>query len=557
MKTVIIGGVAAGASCAARLRRLDEDAEIVLIERGPYISYANCGLPYNIGGVIKSRDALLVTKTETMKKRFNVDVRTGSEAVCIDRISKAITIREKETGTEYTEAYDKLVIATGSSPVRPPIPGIDDPRVMTLWTVPDADRIRSMIQLKDPAHNRGKTAKSAVVIGGGFIGIETAENLSHAGLDVALVEAIDQVMAPFDPEMAKLLHESISKNGVTLYLGDGVDSFEGNDEMVNVRLKSGRKLAADLVILSIGVRPNSQLAKDAGLALNERGGIITDDHLRTGDPDIYAAGDAVEVTDIINRGRTMVPLAGPANKMGRIVADNIAGGDERYHGTQGSSIVKVFDLTAASTGSNEKTLLRQGLKKGVDFETLIIIQNHHAGYYPGSEPMALKLIFSTDGTRIFGAQIIGTHGVDKRIDTIGVAMRMGAGIEDLKSLELAYAPPYSSAKDPANMAGFTAENIIRGMVRFCEWDITERNKNVGLLDVREESEVAAYKIPGAVNIPLEQLRDRLGELDPARTYVTFCAIGVRAYSAARIMMQNGFGSVLVYPGGIRFYALTH
>ncbi|MCR5033997.1 MAG: FAD-dependent oxidoreductase [Clostridia bacterium] len=554
MKTVIIGGVAAGASCAARLRRLDESARIVLLERGPYISYANCGLPYHIGGVIKSRDALLVTKTETMENRFNVEVRTESEAVRIDRGNKTVMIRNNETGEEYSESYDKLVIATGSSPVRPPIPGIDDPRITTLWTVPDTDKIRDMI-------NARGGAKSAVVIGGGFIGIETAENLHHAGLDVTLVEAMDQVMAPFDPEMAKLLHENIAENGVALHLGDGVDSFRSGDgsggDSITVRLKSGRELQADLVILSIGVRPNSQLAKEAGLALNERGGIITDDHLRTADPDIYAAGDVIEVTDIVSGGRTMVPLAGPANKMGRIVADNIAGGDETYHGTQGSSVAKVFDLTAASTGSNEKTLKKQGLQKGIDYETLIITQNHHAGYYPGAVPMILKMIFASDGSRIFGAQIVGTDGVDKRIDTIGVALRMGADIEDLKSLELAYAPPYSSAKDPVNMAGFTAENIIRGMVRFCDWDTPDTDKDTVLLDIREEAERMAYEIPGAVNIPLDQLRGRLDELDPSKSYITFCAIGVRSYNAARILMQNGFGDVSVYPGGVRFYASTH
>ncbi len=550
MKTVIIGGVAAGASCAARLRRLDESAEIVIFERGPYISYANCGLPYHIGGVIKSRDALLVTKTKTMENRFNVDVRTESEAISIDRENKVIAIRKQGTGEEYTESYDKLLIATGSSPLRPPIPGIDDPRIKTLWTVPDTDRISEMI-------NSPNGAKSAIVIGGGFIGIETAENLNHAGLDVTLVEAMDQVMAPFDMEMAKLLHENILENGVELCLGDGVDSFEGSEENVTVRLKSGKELKADLVILSIGVRPNSQLAKDAGLEINERGGIVTDDHLRTADPDIYAAGDVIEVEDIVSGEKTMVPLAGPANKMGRIVADNIAGGDEIYRGTQGSSVAKVFDLTAASTGSNEKTLIKRGLKKGIDYETLVIVQNHHAGYYPGAAQMSLKLIFAKDGSRIFGAQIVGRDGVDKRIDTIGVALRMGASIDDLKSLELAYAPPYSSAKDPVNMAGFTAENIIRGMVSFCDWDLPDRDKEVVLLDIREEAELMGYEIPGAVNIPLDQLRNRLDELDSSRTYIVFCSIGVRSYNAARILINNGFKNTLVYPGGTRFYASTH
>ena len=549
MKTVIIGGVAAGASCAARLRRLDETAEIVLLERGPYISYANCGLPYHIGDVIRNRDSLIVTKKEMMEDRFHVDVRTENEALSIDREGKTVRVLDHQTGQEYTEPYDKLVIATGSSPLKPPIPGIDSDRIKTLWTVPDTDKIKSMIREMD--------AKSAVVVGGGFIGLETAENLNHAGLKVTLVEAMDQVMAPLDAEMAELLHENIRENRVDLRLSDGVDSFVEEGFQVVVRLRSGAEIPADIVILSIGVRPNSQLAKDAGLTLNERGGIVTDDHLRTDDENIYAAGDVVQVTDLVSGDKTMVPLAGPANKMGRIVADNIAGGDETYKGTQGSSVAKVFDLTAATTGNNEKTLQRRGLVKGKDYETVIITQNHHAGYYPGALPMILKLIFAADGSRIFGAQIVGREGVDKRIDTIGVAMRMGATIADLKSLELAYAPPYSSAKDPVNMAGFTAENVIRGKVRFCDWDLPDRDREVVLLDIREDAERMAYRLPDSTDIPLGELRNRLNELDPEKTYITFCAIGVRSYLAARILMQNGFDHVMVYPGGVRFYESLH
>ncbi|MBR5046843.1 MAG: FAD-dependent oxidoreductase, partial [Eubacterium sp.] len=549
MKTVIIGGVAAGASCAARLRRLEETAQIVLLERGPYISYANCGLPYHIGDVIKSRDALIVTKKEMMEDRFHVDVRVESEALSIDRDKKTVKVLDRQSGQEYEESYDKLVIATGSSPLRPPIPGIDSDKITTLWTVPDTDKIRDLI--------RRRNARSAVVVGGGFIGLETAENLKHAGLTVTLVEAMDQVMAPLDPEMAQLLHENILENGVDLRLSDGVDSFVEKDSQVIVKLRSGAEIGADMVILSIGVRPNSQLAKDAGLTINQRGGIVTDDYLRTDDKDIYAAGDVVEVTDIISGDKTMVPLAGPANKMGRTVADNIAGGKETYKGTQGSSVAKVFDLTAATTGSNEKTLQRRGLIKGKDYESVIITQNHHAGYYPGALPMILKLLFAMDGSRIYGAQIVGREGVDKRIDTIGVAIRMGARVDDLKSLELAYAPPYSSAKDPVNMAGFTAENVIRGLVSFCDWDLPDRDKNVVLLDIREDAERMAYQLPDSTDIPLGQLRSRLGELDPEKTYITFCAIGVRSYLAARILMQNGFHHVMVYPGGVRFYESLH
>ena len=549
MKTVIIGGVAAGAGCAARLRRLDESAEIVLLERGKYISYANCGLPYYIGGVIRSREALFVTKKETMESRFNVDVRTESEVLSIDREAKQVTVRNFRENREYRESYDKLVIATGSSPLRPPIPGIDSERIMTLWTVPDTDRIHAMV--------KEKGAKTAAVVGGGFIGLETAENLRHAGIEVTLIEAMDQVMAPLDREMAELLHEHLEENGVELRLSDGVDHFREEASRVAVYLKSGKRVEADMVILSIGVRPNGRIAGDAGLALNERGGIITDEFLRTEDPDIYAAGDVVEVTDIVSGEPAMVPLAGPANKMGRIVADNIAGGEEVYRGSQGSSVAKVFDLTAAVTGNGEKALQSRGWRKGREYETVLVAQNSHAGYYPGAVPMMLKLIFTKDGGRVLGAQIVGSRGVDKRIDTIGTAIRLGASVAELKALELAYAPPYSSAKDPVNMAAFAAENVIRGVTRFCDWNTPDTDSEAVLLDVREEAEVMAYEIPGAVNIPLGQLRSRLGELDPEKTYITFCAVGVRAYTGARILAQHGFDRVFVYPGGVRFYASTH
>lgn len=549
MKTVIIGGVAAGAGCAARLRRLDESAEIVLLERGKYISYANCGLPYYIGGTIRSREALFVTKEETMESRFNVDVRTESEVLSIDREAKQVTVRNLRENREYRENYDKLVIATGSSPLRPPIPGVDSERIMTLWTVPDTDRIHAMV--------KEKGAKKAAVVGGGFIGLETAENLRHAGLEVTLIEAMDQVMAPLDREMAELLHEHLEDNGVELRLSDGVDYFREEASRVAVYLKSGKRVEADMVILSIGVRPNGRIAGDAGLALNERGGIITDEFLRTEDPDIYAAGDVVEVTDIVSGEPAMVPLAGPANKMGRIVADNIAGGEEVYRGSQGSSVAKVFDLTAAVTGNGEKALQSRGWRKGREYETVLVAQNSHAGYYPGAVPMMLKLIFTKDGGRVLGAQIVGSRGVDKRIDTIGTAIRLGASVAELKALELVYAPPYSSAKDPVNMAAFAAENVIRGVTRFCDWNTPDTDSEAVLLDVREEAEVMAYEIPGAVNIPLGQLRSRLGELDPEKTYITFCAVGVRAYTGARILAQHGFDRVFVYPGGVRFYASTH
>ena len=548
-KVVIIGGVAGGASCAARLRRLDETAQIVLLERGEYISYANCGLPYHVGDVIKTRAALLLQTPEAMRKKFAVDVRVQNEVVSIDREKKTVLVKRVDSGETYSESYDVLVISTGSSPLKPPIPGIDSSRVQTLWTVPDTDRIRALV--------REQGVKSAAVIGGGFIGLEMAENLRHAGLTVSLIEALDQVMSPIDFEMAQLLHEGLLQNGVNLHLGDAVESFNDVVGGVEIRLKSGSTVSAELVILSIGVRPNGQLAKEAGLAVNARGGVVVNDHMLSSDPSIYAVGDVVEVEDFISKEQTMIPLAGPANKQGRIAADNIAGLDASYTGTQGSSIAKVFDLTVASTGENEKTLVKRGLVKGKDFESIIITQNNHASYYPGAVPMTLKLLFTKDGKKILGAQIVGKDGVDKRIDTIGVATRLGASVTDLKALEFAYAPPYSSAKDPVNMLGFVAENVLGGLVKFAPWDIAETDKDAVLLDVREDAELLAYAIPGAVHIPLGQLRDRLSELDKSRRIVTFCAIGVRSYNAARILNQNGFEHVLLYPGGTRFYQSTH
>lgn len=548
-KIVIIGGVAGGASCAARLRRLDEEANIIMLERGEYISYANCGLPYHVGDVIKSRDALLLQSPEAMKKKYDIDVRVKNEVTSIDKENKKITVRRLDSGETYEETYDTLVISTGSSPVRPPIPGIGSSRIQTLWTVPDTDRIHALIK-----ENKIKTA---AVIGGGFIGLEMAENLRHAGLSVSLIEMLDQVMTPVDYEMAQLLHENILQNGVDLHLGDGVAGFEDQDGSVAITLKSGKTLSAELVILSIGVRPNSELAKAAGLSVNERGGIVVDEYLKTSDPDIYAVGDVIQVDDLIFQEPTMIPLAGPANKQGRIAANNIAGAQETYNKTQGTSVAKVFDLAVASTGANEKALIKRGLQKGSDYESIIITQNSHAGYYPGAVPITLKLLFSADGKKIFGAQIVGRDGVDKRIDTLAVAIRLGAGISDLKSLELAYAPPFSSAKDPVNMAGFVAENLITGKVAFSSWDAVEQNPETVLLDVREDAELMAFSLPNAKHIPLGQLRSRLKELDPSRKIIVFCAIGVRAYNAARLLMQNGFHNVKLYPGGARFYQSTH
>ena len=558
MKVVIVGGVAGGAGCAARLRRLDETAEIVILERGDYISYANCGLPYHVGNVIRSRDSLLVTPAQQMRDRFRVDVRTHNEVTAIDRVNKTVLVHNSDTDEDYNETYDKLVLATGSSPLRPPIPGIDSPRIHTLWTVADTDLFRSMVY--------EQKIQTAVVVGGGFIGLEMAENLKEAGVDVAILEAADQVMAPLDFEMAQMLHGEIRDKGIRLELGDPVASFEDKGDTVVTTLKSGTSVEAELVVLSIGVRPNSGIAKDAGLPLNQRGGIIVDDYMQTEDPNIFAVGDVVEVLDFNTGGRTMVPLAGPANKQGRIVADNIAAtakGEKPhilYAGTQGSSVVKVFDYTAASTGRNEKQLIAAGLKKGTDYEVVYVTQNHHAGYYPGALPMVIKLIVEkkdpTD-SHILGAQIVGYEGVDKRIDTLGVSLRLGATVDDLTDLELAYAPPYSSAKDPVNMAGFAAQNALEGLVTFADWNFDETTPDAVILDIREDAERMVSKLPDAVEIPLGELRDRMDELDKDKTYVVFCGIGVRAYNAARTLANHGFENVLVYPGGTRLYYATH
>lgn len=547
-KTVIIGGVAAGASAAARLRRLKENEEIILLERGEYISYANCGLPYHVGNVIENRSDLLVTKKEMMESRYAIDVRINSEVTSINRDSKSVHVVTKD-GQEYDESYDNLVIATGSSPVRPAISGIDSPKVKTLWTVPDTDEIKKYI--------KENSVKSATVIGGGFIGLEMAESLHGLGIDVTIVEASNQVMAPVDYEMALLLNENIRDNGVKLIVNDGVDSFEDTSEEIKVKLSSGKTVLSELVILSIGVKPNSKLAADAGLALNEKGGIIVDSHMRTEDESIYAAGDVVEVEDFIFKDKTMVPLAGPANKQGRIVADNIAGLDSTYTGTQGSSVVKVFDLNVATTGANEKSLVRRGLVRDKDYTSVILTQNSHAGYYPGAKPMIIKLLFSIDGKKIYGGQIVGKDGVDKRIDTLGTAIRFGATVKDLTNLELAYAPPFSSGKDPINMAGFVAENVVNGLVKQAVWNEADIDKESVILDVREQAELDVFAIDGAVNIPLGQLRKRINELDKNKKYIVLCAIGVRAYNAYRILAQNGFENIKLYPAGVRFYSSTH
>ena len=545
MKVVIIGGVAGGASAAARLRRLDENAQIVMLERGEYISYANCGLPYYIGDEIKNRKLLLVQTPEKMKAQFNIDVRVQSEVTSIDRGNKQVVIKNAATGEEYKESYDKLVISTGSSPLKPPIKGIDSDNIYTLWTVPDTDEIKEYVIEKKP--------KSAVVVGAGFIGIEMAENLKDLGLDVSIAEMADQVIQPLDYDMAQYAHRELNEKGVNLHLNDGVDFFTDVDNGVEVTLKSGEKILADMVLLAIGVKPNGKLAVDAGLKTNKRGGIIVDEYLKTSDENIYAVGDVIEVKDLITNEATMIPLAGPANKQGRMAADNICGAKTKYKGTQGTSIVKVFDLSVASTGHNEKMLKKQGKELHKDYEVTLVGPKSHASYYPGALNMSVKLIFDMQG-KILGAQIAGYDKVDKIIDVIAAAMRLGGTVYDLKELEHAYAPPFSSAKDPVNIAGFSATNILEDTVSnilASELNDLDIDKHI-ILDVREEVEVMAGKVEGSVNIPLSVIRDRMGELDKSKTIIAYCAVGQRSYLASRILMQNGF-TVRNFAGGFPAY----
>ena len=552
-KTVIIGGVAGGATAAARLRRRDEKMEIVVLEKGDYISFANCGLPYYIGDVIKSRDALLLQTPEAMKKKFNIEVRTRAEAVAVHPKEHKVSVCDLSTGAKYEESYDNLILATGSSPIKPPIPGIDGQGIFTLWNIPDTDKIKNYME----QHRPGRAA----VIGGGFIGLEMAENLHGAGLDVTIIEMQNQVMAPLDYEMAQILHENIRMNNTELILEDGVDHFETQNGSTRIHLKSGRTVEAEMVLLSIGVKPNSSLAKAAGLSLNARGGVQVDEYLRTSEPDIYAVGDVIEVNHLVTGEKTMIPLAGPANKQARICADNITGSQKTYQGSMGTSVAQVFDLTAAAVGLNEKALLASGRKKGTDYETVVIYQKSHAGYYPQATPITLKLLFEKEG-KILGAQAVGQDKVDKRIDTIATVMSMGGTTENLAKLELAYAPPFSSAKDPVNMLGFVAENILNKMVSFvtpAELDLlldTEEG-SITVLDVTEDAERMVFSIPGSVHIPLGMLRDRLGELNPDKKIITYCSIGVRSYNAARILAQNGFRNVSVLAGGTSFYKTYH
>lgn len=552
-RTLIIGGVAGGATTATRLRRRDENREIIVFERGEYISYANCGLPYYIGDTIKSRDALLLQTPEAMKDKYNIDVRIKNEVLEIDPDAKKVIVKDLKTDKTYEESYDDLVIATGSSPLKPQIPGIDHKNIFTLWNVNDMDNIKSYI-------NENKIS-SAAVIGGGFIGLEMAENLDHANLEVTLIEMQNQVMAPLDLEMANLLHENIIANGVDLILNDGVKAFEDAGEKIKIILTSGQEVIVDMVVLSIGVKPNSELAAKANLALNAKKGIIVDEYLKTSADHIYAVGDVIEVDNFITKEKTMIPLAGPANKQARILADNLCGDQKKYHGSQGSAIAKVFDLNAASVGINEKQLKAMKKVKNKDYFTALINQKSHAGYYPGATNLTLKMIFDADG-KIYGAQIVGQDGVDKRIDTLATTIRLKGTIYDLMKLELSYAPPFSSAKDPVNMLGYVAENILSHKARFIEWDevdalLEDKKDDFVILDVTEEMERMVFAIKDSYHIPLGKLRQRINELDKSKLIIPYCAIGVRSYNAARILMQNGFKRVAILSGGTSFYKSMH
>ena len=552
-KTLIIGGIAGGATTAARLRRRNENMEIIIFEKGDYISYANCGLPYYIGDIIKNRDALLLQTPQAMKNKFNIDVRVASEVIKILPEENKIIVKDLKTKEEYEESYDNLVIATGSSPIKPPIKGIENENIFVLWTVNDTDNIKKYIYEKKP--------KSVSIIGGGFIGLEMAENLHKLGLDVSLIEMQDQVMAPVDKEMANLIHENMVNNNINLILGDGVKEFHNKNGKTEIELNSGKNILTDMVILSIGIKPNSQIAADANIELNERKGIVVNEYSQTSVKNIYAVGDVIGVENYVTKQKTMIPLAGPANKQARILADNICGDNKKYNGSLGTSIAKVFDLDVASVGINEKQLKNIGKIKGKDYFTAIINQKSHAGYYPNAKQITLKIIFDKNG-KIFGGQIIGEEGVDKRIDTLATTIKLNGTIYDLEELELAYAPPFSSAKDPINMLGFVAENIIRGFVKFIEWneldEIIDNNKSdYIILDVTEDFEREAFSIPNSYHIPLGQLHKRLNELDKNKTIIPYCAIGVRSYNAARILMQNGFENVYVLSGGTSFYKSMH
>mgnify|MGYP000239461831 FL=1 len=546
MNYLIIGGVAGGATVAARLRRMDEKANIILFERGKYVSYANCGLPYYIGDTINNREKLFVQTAKGFTDRFRIDIRTEQEVTAIRPDKKEVEIKNLSTGETYTETYDKLVLSPGAEPLRPGIEGIGSKKIFTLRNVPDTDTIKNYVNTENP--------KRAIVVGGGFIGLEMAENLYDLGIQVDVVEMANQVMAPLDFSMAAIVHRQLTDKGVGLHLEDGVSRFEEKDGGVTVHLRSGKQIATDMVLLSIGVRPETKLAKDAGLAIGERGGIAVNDYMQTSDADIYALGDAVEVRHLVTGQPALIPLAGPANKQGRIVADNIVfGNKKKYLGSIGTSIAKVFDLTVAAAGANAK-LLQQN---NIPYISSYTHGASHAGYYPGAVPLSIKILFAPENGKLLGAQIVGFNGVDKRIEMLAQVIQRGGTVHDLAELEHAYAPPYSSAKDPVNMAGFVAENILNKKSRIIQWrELAELPADTIRIDVRTHDEYKLGTIPGFINIPVDELREHLDELPKEKPIVVTCAVGLRGYLAYRILVQNGFKHVRNLSGGYKTWSVA-
>lgn len=534
-RLVIVGGVAGGASAAARARRLCEQCDITIFERGPHVSFANCGLPYFVGGEIVQPDALLVQTPESLRARFNLDVRVNTEVARIDRQRRVVLARELSTGREYEQPYDRLVLSTGAAPLRPSIPGLAREGHFVVRNIPDVERIMAWIH--------DCRACRAVVVGGGYIGLEMTEQLTRRGLRLTVVEALPQVMSPLDPEMAAWLHAELRANGVTLVLGDPVSAFEAPRPGETARasvvvLQSGRRLEADVVVLAMGVKPEIALAREAGLELGALGGVRVNEHMQTSDPNIYAVGDAVEVRDFVTGQWALIPLAGPANRQGRIAADHIFGRRSRYEGTLGTAILRLFNLTAACTGANEKCLRRAG----IPYEAVHLHPNSHAGYYPGAEPIAMKLLFAPDTGRLLGAQAVGREGVDKRIDVLATALKARMTVHELAELELAYAPPFGSAKDPVNLAGMAAQNVVAGDVRLAQWHEVAAldSAQTLLLDVRTPAERQKGFIPGSIHIPLDELRARLDELPRDKELLVYCQSGQRSYFACRLLAQNGF-----------------
>ena len=547
MKVVIIGGVAGGATAAARIRRLDEQAEIIVFERSGFISYANCGLPYYIGGTIEDENKLTLQTPESFWRRFRVKVNVHHEAIAIHPDNKTVTVKNLENGKIFTESYDKLLLSPGAKPIKPRFEGIDSDKIFTLRTVEDTLRLKKYTDEYQP--------KSAVVVGGGFIGIEVAENLHDLGIDITLVEASDQLMAPFDRDMVSFIHAEILKNGIHLMLDTMVEGFADTDCGIDVKLKNASTLHTDMVVMAIGVAPETTLAKDANIELGIKGSIVVNDKMETSIPDVYAVGDAVQIKNFVTDKDTLISLAGPANKQGRIAADNICGGNSHYNGGQGSSVIKIFDMTAAATGINEKT----SKFLGINTDKVILSPMSHAGYYPGGKIMILKVLFEKDTYRLLGAQIVGFDGVDKRIDVLATAIRAGIKAYELIELDLAYAPPYSSAKDPVNMAGYIIENIKNGIVKqwYYEEDETlPRDGSITLLDTRTPMEYRMGHAKGFINIPVDELRERIDELDKSKPVYIICQSGLRSYIASRILMGNGFDAYN-FAGGFRFYNAVH